>query len=42
MIYVSIIKGAGDLQLFLNKQNVRDDIIAITQNGKEYTVVYKN
>jgi len=42
MIYVAIVKGPSELQLFLNKQNVRDDIINITQNGKEYTVIYKS
>lgn len=30
MIYVNVIKGSKELQLFLNKQNVRDDIVAIT------------
>lgn len=42
MIYVKVIKGTGDLELFLNKQNVRDDIITITQNGDKYTIIYKN
>ena len=41
MIYVSTVKGQNELQLFLNKQNVRDNIVIITQSGKEYTVIYK-
>ena len=43
MIYVNVINGSKELQLFLNnKMFVRDDIITITQNGKEYTVIYKS
>ena len=41
MIYVSIVKGQNELQLFLNKQNVRDNIVTITQSGEEYTIIYK-